>query len=56
MSGRSYNNRSRCRSLTWSGWWLDICNLYWGPNGDGIYREFNREVDNGEGTKFYGDC
>ncbi|KAL8472629.1 hypothetical protein ACS0TY_029726 [Phlomoides rotata] len=36
-------------------WWRDLCQLYWGSNGDGVNREFSRVLGDGKNTGFWDD-
>lgn len=45
-------------SRGWSGcsiWWRDICNLYWGDNGNGMRKDFFRKLGSGNDTSFWHD-
>lgn len=51
--GRGVVSRSGGRAQKKSGWWSDVCNLYWGQNGEGLCCEFVKTVGSGESTSFW---
>lgn len=38
-----------------SGWWFEICKIYWGIKGEGMRKDFVRIVGKGNNTRFWAD-
>ncbi|KAL8480707.1 hypothetical protein ACS0TY_027303 [Phlomoides rotata] len=51
----SGQRRSGVSGSSFSGWWRDICEVYKGSEGRGVFKDFIRVVGNGNDTSFWSD-